>query len=113
MSEEKKIVELKDDELEKVTGGGFDIGDRFLPSDAYEDYIEEYGTWFCDYSVPEFIYNVCHAGHGNVSFTANKYWYNNGEAWNCGTCTIGPGSILNVTNPPKTVHNDFTGTKPF
>ena len=113
MSEEKKVIELNDEELEKVTGGRkLNIGDVFGVSESYPS--EYNGEWFQKSNELDMAYNVCSSVEYGSSFVANRYWYNGNEAWNYGTCSIGTDvSNLHVVQTPTIIHIEFTGTKPF
>ena len=113
MSEEKKIVELNDEELEKVTGGGpLNPGDGFGPINAWPG--NYYGEWFAKDSEFDIAYNLSSTtAFGAEMFIANKYWHKDGEAWPCGTCSFGMKGSLYVIETPSIIHTDFTGTKPF
>ena len=107
------IKELKDEELEKVTGGSYvQIGDGFTPVNAWTGHY--YGEWFAKESEFDIAYNLSSTtAFGMLTFIANKYWYKDGEAWPCGTCSFGEKDPLYVIETPTIIHTDFTGTKPF
>ena len=107
------IKELKEEEFEKVVGGQLEIGTSFGVSSSWPSFYQ--GEWFANSYEPEYIYTVFSSGEYNESFIANRYWYNNGEAWPYGTCSfaVPKTDFLHVVAAPKIIHKDFTGTKPF
>ena len=108
------IKELKDEDLEKVTGGDsyINIGDGFTIVNAWTGHY--YGEWFAKVSEFDIAYNLSSpTPFGMSSFIANKYWHKDGEVWPCGTCSFGEKDSLYVIETPTIIHKDFTGTKPF
>lgn len=104
------VKELKEVELEKVTGG-LNVGDIFSVASAWPGTYQ--GEWFGNPNEPDFAYNVCTSAKHSTAFIANRYWHKDGEVWPYGTCSFGVGSYLRVIETPSIIHTKFTRIKPF
>ena len=113
MSEENKIVELKEEELKKVTGG---LGNQTNFSSSY------IGRWFSCSGIGEFVFRVRQARDAEYppesepyypAAILDRFWHNGSEVWYFGTVTQTTASYKEIT-APTTIHEDkMYVTKPF